>query len=112
MQIQLVRNPDGLSEYMLIELQGAIETYGQPLAGRILGNLVWHENNTEALLQLGHHLLEGKIYELEKPFLVVRPSSPNDDVGERAMIVEAVIKRRLLFKNRPRPFAVQPRTDH
>lgn len=102
---------DGLNEYMLIELQGTIENYGQPLAGQMLGTLVWRKDNSEALLLVGHHLLEGKISELEKPFLVLKPSPPNRDVEERAMIVEAVIKRRLLFKNRPKPFALQSRTD-
>uniref|UniRef100_A0A0K0DDW4 Ctf8 n=1 Tax=Angiostrongylus cantonensis TaxID=6313 RepID=A0A0K0DDW4_ANGCA len=103
---------DGLNEYMLIELQGTIENYGEPLAGRVLGTLVWHKDKNEALLQIGHHLLEGKASELEKPLLLMKPSPPNQHFEERTMIVEAVIKRRLLFKNRPKPFTLAPKADH
>ncbi|VDM61015.1 unnamed protein product [Angiostrongylus costaricensis] len=103
---------DGLNECMLIELQGTIENYGQPLAGRVLGTLVWHKDNKQALLQVGHHLLEGKISELEKPLLLMKPSPSNQHFEERTMIIEAVIKRRLLFKNRPKPFTLPSKADH
>ncbi|KJH51696.1 Ctf8 [Dictyocaulus viviparus] len=107
MQIELVKNPDGFHEHMLIELQGTIENNGRPLADQVLGTLVWRKDNSEALLLIGHQLLEGKIIELEKPFLILRPLSSSQHFEERTMIVDAIIKRKLLFKNRPKPLVVQ-----
>ncbi|VDM83565.1 unnamed protein product, partial [Strongylus vulgaris] len=44
----------------------------------MISSLCWRREDNEALLLVGHHLLEGKISELEKPFLVVR-TTPGQD---------------------------------
>ncbi|ETN82023.1 Ctf8 [Necator americanus] len=93
---------------MMIEMQGTIENSGKPLSDEVLGSLSWRRDDNEALLLVGHHLLEGKVSELEKPFLVVRPT-PGEDIHtkQRTMTIDAVIKRRLVFKNRPKPLVTQ-----
>ncbi|EYC10948.1 hypothetical protein Y032_0053g2385 [Ancylostoma ceylanicum] len=108
MQIHVVKNADGVDEWMMVEMQGTIENSGKPLSDEVLGSLSWRRDDNEALLLVGHHLLEGKVSELEKPFLVVR-STPGEDAhsDERSMIIDAVIRRRIVFKNRPKPLVTQ-----
>ena len=54
---------------------------------------------------IGHHILHGKVQELEKPLVVI--TKENDDVsGKPSNIrygVTAVIKKKLIFKTRPKP---------
>ncbi|VDO22147.1 unnamed protein product [Haemonchus placei] len=64
MLIELVKNADGIGEYMIIELQGTIESCGRSLENETLGHLAWRIDNSEALLLIGHHLLEGKVSHL------------------------------------------------
>ncbi|KAK5974524.1 Replication factor C complex [Trichostrongylus colubriformis] len=108
MQIELVRNADGLAEYMMIELQGTLDSCGRSLENETLGHLTWRKDNSEALLLIGHHLLEGKIHELEKPFALIRPTPDEEvDADKRSMIIDAIISRKLVFRNRPKPLITQ-----
>ncbi|VDP01010.1 unnamed protein product [Heligmosomoides polygyrus] len=108
MQIQVVRNPDGVQEHVVIEFQGTIDSGGQTLENEVLGHLMWRIDNTEALLLIGHHLLEGKLVELDKPFALIR-ATPGEsaEASERSMIIDAVIRRKVVFRNRPKPIITQ-----
>ncbi|CAJ0596351.1 unnamed protein product [Cylicocyclus nassatus] len=111
MQINVIKNAEGVDEWMLIEMQGTVENGGKPLSDEVLGTLCWRRDDSEALLLVGHHLLEGKLSELEKPFLVVRSTSGEDPhANERSMTIDAIIKRRIVFRNRPKPIVKQVST--
>lgn len=51
---------------------------------------------------IGHHILQGKFQDLEKPFLVIFKETAEDAVGIKYG-VKAVIQRKLVFKTRPKP---------
>jgi len=53
---------------------------------------------------IGHHILHGKVQELEKPLVVI--TKENDNVPDENNVrygVTAVIKKKLIFKTRPKP---------
>ena len=62
-------------------------------------------------LIIGHHLLTGKVVELDKPFAVLRKKVPSEgSVGEDWEAagtvhydVAALVKRKIIFKTRPKP---------
>ncbi|PAV64389.1 hypothetical protein WR25_11409 [Diploscapter pachys] len=107
MQIHMVRNEAGVDEWTIVELQGSLETSGHSLDGKILGNLCWRKDTKEAILIIGNHLLEGKFTQLEKPLLVAVPNA-----DDQSYVVNAVIRRKLLFKLRPKPIVTKGLSGH
>ncbi|XP_063950910.1 chromosome transmission fidelity protein 8 homolog [Lytechinus pictus] len=122
--------PGATPEWMLIELQGAIESPDdEQLAGRFIGDLHFNLKGVPVLI-IGHHILYGKVANLEKPFLVLMKNenaSKTDDEDDAShtmdvdsshdvrgcaesslqddthYYVNAVIKKKMIFKTRPKP---------
>ncbi|XP_066992178.1 chromosome transmission fidelity protein 8 homolog [Anabrus simplex] len=107
-------------EWAVIELQGDLESrLHDSLHSQYIGDLHYTTKNVPVLI-VGHHILFGKEQALPKPFAVLerkRFAVGSENVAEgEAMdiadeninisteyIVKAIVKKKLLFKTRPKP---------
>ena len=110
----LIRMSENPGEWGLVELQGQLETRNQvPFDNMHIGDLHFDAKGDPNLV-VGHHLLTGKITELEKPFAVMRKRTGGGlDRSHRQTEYEivALITKKMIFKNRPKPIITktQPR---
>ncbi|XP_060875821.1 chromosome transmission fidelity protein 8 homolog [Metopolophium dirhodum] len=92
---------DGLGsppEWAAVEVQGELETRRHtPLERQYVGDLFATIHDGVPILIIGHHILYGKAQTFEKPFAVMKKSDADE------YVVEAIVTKKLLFKNRPKP---------
>ncbi|CAL1532764.1 unnamed protein product [Lymnaea stagnalis] len=109
-------------EWAIIELQGDLETrHPVPLSSKFIGDLHFTHKDSPVLI-IGHHILHGKVLTLEKPLAVLTKSLDHakhvadDMAGEDPEVlpaadsevkalyeVQAIIRKKILFKTRPKP---------
>ena len=117
-QLAMQMHPDGHPEWFMMELQGDLETKSDAtsLSGKFIGDLHFTTKG-EAIMIIGHHILHGKMAKLEKPFAVLEKGIQRgqreedmdtddkdvDCVDTTDYMVKAVVKKKLIFKTRPKP---------
>ncbi|CAL8090357.1 unnamed protein product [Calicophoron daubneyi] len=96
-----VRSPhESAEEWVLIELQGdIISKTGESLSEKHLGDVHFSAHG-EPVFIIGHHILFGKVTDMEKPFVVTEKVST---VKGAELHVIAVVRKKLIFKTRPKP---------
>lgn len=106
----------GCPEWSMVELQGDLETKSKAisLSGKFIGDMHFTPKGVPVLV-IGHHILYGKTTQLEKPMIaIVKNTTPQEEgivamdtdqtnAGNAAYLVKAVIKKKYLFKVRPKP---------
>ncbi|KAK3894184.1 hypothetical protein Pcinc_002041 [Petrolisthes cinctipes] len=113
MQIPIKISNDGSEEWMMLELQGDLESRTQTkMSNKFIGDLHFTKQGVPVLI-IGHHILYGKVMDMDKPFVIMNKIQtdtcmevPESDTNEELDVlynIKAVVKKKLIFKNRPKP---------
>uniref|UniRef100_A0A2C9KNX9 Chromosome transmission fidelity protein 8 homolog n=1 Tax=Biomphalaria glabrata TaxID=6526 RepID=A0A2C9KNX9_BIOGL len=115
--VQIPTEGKECKEWAIVELQGDLETrHPVPLNHNFIGDLHFTHQDAPVLI-IGHHILQGKVISLENPWAVLtKCSKANDSIisaedtsslshaaHRSSYQVKAIIKRKILFKTRPKP---------
>ncbi len=116
---------------VILELQGDLEARidneQQPLNNQFCGDLLFNKYG-QPILIIGHHILFGKEIKMEKPFALIEKCERSEDSNETIdmtqldvslldstinienrtkpnveYLVKCLIKKKLVFKSRPKP---------
>ena len=119
MQILMRKGEGETPEWFIIEMQGDLESRNhEQLEGKFIGDLHYTKEGIPIMI-IGHHILYGKIQSLERPLVSVEKVEMGGELrrkeGEELMDldeemevkveyrVKSIIKKKIIFKNRPKP---------
>ncbi|EFO89110.1 hypothetical protein CRE_14933 [Caenorhabditis remanei] len=105
MQIKLISRPEGTPEWMAIEMHGMISPHEGGFDGKTLGTICWGDRGNVYMI-VGNQTLEGKISKTDRPLLVIQKSEKIEGEDEKNATVRALIRKKLVFKVRPRPLVL------
>ena len=119
----LVRAPGGEAslEWFIVEMQGDLESrHKEHLEGKFIGDLHYTKEGVPIMI-IGHHILYGKVQNLGRPMVTVErtevgkdlPKTTSEDTELMDLDVQmetsieyrvkSVIKKKIIFKTRPKP---------
>ncbi|XP_047491082.1 chromosome transmission fidelity protein 8 homolog [Penaeus chinensis] len=120
-----IARKEGTPEWIILELQGDLESRtNEEMASKFIGDLHFTKEGTPILI-IGHHIMYGKFQDLDKPFALMHKKKLSTDTEQMDVddtesqetasstagveyIIQAVIRKKILFKSRPKPIiAVQ-----
>lgn len=97
--VKLIDNCSSPPEWAAIEVQGELESrHHTPLECQYVGDLFATIKDNIPILIIGHHILYGKMQKFDKPLAVMKKKEESEEY-----VVEAIVTKKLLFKNRPKP---------
>ncbi|KAK9508366.1 hypothetical protein O3M35_005948 [Rhynocoris fuscipes] len=103
----LIKLDEKLDTWGIIELQGDLRSrVNGSLESQFVGDLHFgYQSNGVPILIIGHHILYGKSVTMDKPFAIMEKVCKEDSSEERntEYIIKALVKKKLLFKIRPKP---------
>ena len=124
MQI-FVRNDGERKSFYIVEIQGDLESRigDSSMTGKFIGDLHFSKDSGAPILIIGHHILYGKVVNLDKPFVIAKKirggrrdnsdqMEDNMDVdmedndqtrGSTEFTTRGIVRQKLLFKTRPKP---------
>lgn len=103
-----IKKDGEIEEWAIIELQGDLKFQSVDVTNKYIGDLHFSKSGMPILI-IGIHVLHGKEMELPKPFAVLTKKSNEiiDNTGtfekKTEYIVTAIVKKKLIFKSRPKP---------
>ena len=100
MQIVVRLNIEEENQWGLIDLQGTLETIDGISSNMYIGDLHF-ASTRKAHLVVGHHLLTGEVVTLDTPLAIMQRVKHETRPSE--YIVTAIIKKKIIFKTRPKP---------
>merc|ERR1711971_448275 len=105
----------------MIEMQGDLESRNKEhLEGKFIGDLHFTKQGVPVMI-VGHHILYGKIQELEKPLLTMEkkrvegsgntaaPVDSEEAETSTEYVIKAIVKKKIVFKTRPKPIIAMPK---
>ncbi|XP_068967802.1 chromosome transmission fidelity protein 8 homolog [Bombus flavifrons] len=95
-------------EWAIVELQGDLKFNSVNITNVYIGDLHFTKSGTPILI-IGIHVLQGKEMALQKPFAVLvkkkneETNTANTSEVKTTYIIKAIVKKKLIFKSRPKP---------
>ncbi|XP_076662208.1 chromosome transmission fidelity protein 8 homolog [Halictus rubicundus] len=103
-----IKRDGSLEEWAIVELQGDLKFDSADTISKYIGDLHFSKSGTPILI-IGIHVLHGKEVALPKPFAILeKKDNATDKMTDESQvkteyIVKALVKKKLIFRSRPKP---------
>lgn len=101
-----IPNDSSVGEWAIVELQGDLKSRnGASMHQQFIGDL-HYTNKGNAVLIIGHHILHGEVVTMDKPFAILEQKQASETAQLQDTVeyhIKAIVKRKLLFGDRPKP---------
>ena len=106
--VQVPRGEDQEIEWVLIELQGELESNQAVSDSLFVGKFSFRQEGGQAELVIGDHILQGSEIALKKPFGIFRKAQSTEESSITPLKLVAAVEKKFLFSKRPRALISAP----